>query len=180
VGIVPAPASPATPALPATAPGVPAGKQLQPPAPAQKPAAPAAPQRGLLQITAPSTLTIGQQFSLGVNVSDVKELASAPVVLTYDPVFVDFISAAEGNFLNKDGKPTVFSSKADAASGTVTVSLARGTGTGGVSGNGTLFLAMFRAKNQGPASFGFRNVNFTAADGRPLSMLPFSIVVEVH
>jgi len=178
----PPPATQVAPSAPAplpatTAPGAPAAKPAQPAA-TPTPAAP--PQRGLLQITAPSSITLGQQFNVEVKVNDVRELAAAPLVLTYDPIFVEFVSAAEGSFLNQDRKPTTFYSKAEAASGTVTITMARGAGTGGMSGNGTLLSALFRTKNQGPASFGFRNVNFTAADGKPLTMLPFSTVVDVR
>ncbi|OGR26612.1 MAG: hypothetical protein A2X83_10760 [Desulfuromonadales bacterium GWD2_54_10] len=133
-----------------------------------------------MQITAPTSIALGQQFSLEVKVSDVKELASAPLVLTYDPIFVEFVSAAEGSFLKKDGKLVAFSSKADAASGTVTITLARAAGSGGVTGAGTLVSAMFRAKNQGPASFGFRNVSFSSADGKPLTILPFTTAVDIR
>ena len=54
--------------------------------------------------------------------------------------------------MKQDGKPTTFSSKADSASGAVTVSVARSAGSGGVSGSGTLVTFQFRAANQGPAS----------------------------
>lgn len=177
--VAPAPSVPVpTPAV--TAPGATAAKPAQSAQPAAAPAPAASPQRGLLQITAPASVTLGQQFSLDVKANDVKELAAAPLVLTYDPIFVEFVSAAEGTFLNQDRKPTVFYSKVDAASGTVMITMARGAGTGGVSGSGTLFSARFRTKNQGPASFGFRNVNFTTVDGKPLTMLPFSTAVDVR
>lgn len=171
--------------------GTPAEKQLPGAIPAQAaapatapivaaPVAVAPPQRGLLQITAPSSIALGQQFNLEIKVSDVKELSSAPLVLTYDPIFVEFVSAVDGGFLKKDGKPATFSSKTDAASGTVMISMARGAGSGGVSGAGTLVSAMFRAKNQGPASFGFRNVSFSSADGKPLTILPFATAVDIR
>jgi len=148
--------------------------------PAAATAGPAPQQRGLLQITAPSSISLGQQFSLDIKANDVKDLASSSFVLTYDPIFVEFVSVAQGSFLKSDGKPTTFSNTADKASGTVTISQVRGAGIGGVSGGGTLATAIFRAKNQGPASFGFRNVSFTATDGKSLTMLPFSTAVDVH
>lgn len=170
---------------------VPAGttSQKQPatvaPATTVAPAAPLIPApapvpRSLLQIAAPSSATVGQQFSLDIKISDVTDLANAPFVLTYDPIFVDFVSISEGTLLKKDGKPTTFSSKADAAAGTVTVSLARVAGNGGVSGVGTLATASFRAKNQGPASFAFRNPAFTSSYGSALNILPFSTAVDIR
>lgn len=137
-------------------------------------------QRGLLQIAAPSSVTVGQQFSVEVKISTVTELASAPFVLTYDPIFVEFVSITEGSFMKKDGKPTSFSSKTDPAGGTVTIALGRTAATGGVSGAGTLATALFRAKNQGPASFAFRNVAFTGANGAALPILPFSTAVDIR
>ena len=142
--------------------------------------APAPVQRSLLQIAAPSSVSVGQQFNLDIKISDVKDLANAPFVLTYDPIFVDFVSISEGTLLKKDGKPTTFSSKADATAGTVTVSLVRVAGNGGISGVGTLATASFRAKNQGPASFAFRNPAFTSSYGSALNILPFSTAVDIR
>ena len=146
--------------------------------PALAPPAPAS--RSLLQIAAPSSTQVGQQFSIDIKISDVKDLANAPFVLSYDPVFVDFISITEGPFLKKDGKQTVFSSKADSASGAVTVTLKRAPGNEGVSGAGILATASFRAKNQGPASFAFRNAAFTSSYSASLNILPFSTAVDIR
>ncbi len=137
-------------------------------------------QRSLLQIAAPSTAAIGQQFSLDIKINDAMDLAKAPFVLTYDPAFVDFVAMSEGALLKKDGKATTFSSKVDAATGTVTVSLIRAPGNSGVSGGGTLATASFRAKNQGPASFAFKNVMFTSSYGAILNVLPFSTAVDIR
>lgn len=151
------------------------------PAPAPVPAALPAPpfQRSLLQIVTPNSVSVGQQFTLDIKVSEVVDLVNAPFVLTYDPIFTEFVSAAEGSFLKQGGKTTTFSSRVDSASGTVTVNLTRGAGSGGVSGAGSLASLVFRAKNQGPAGFGFRSVSFTSADGRPVTVLPFSTAIEI-
>ncbi len=153
------------------------------PAPAPSAAlvpAPAPAPRTLLQIAAPSTASVGQQFSLDIKISDVNDLATAPFVLTYDPVFVDFVSISEGAYMKKDGKPTTFGSQTDTVAGTVTVTLARAAGNSGVSGGGTLATVSFRAKNQGPASFAFRNTAFTTANGSALNILPFSTAVDIR
>lgn len=154
---------------------------LAAPAAAAAPAAPAAQpaQRGLLQISAPQSASVGQQFSVEVKISTVSDLRAAPFVLTYDPLFVEFVSAAEGDLLKQSGMPTIFSSTGNPAAGTVTISLSRRPGSVGVSGAGSLATVLFRAKNKGPASFGFNNVAFSAADGRPLTILPFNTAVEI-
>lgn len=166
---VPAPMPPPTP--------VPISGMV--PAPVPVPV-PAPVQRGLLQIAAPESVVVGKQFNVDIKVSGVTDLVSAPFVLAYDPIFVEFVSISEGPFLKNDGKSTSYSSKTDAASGTVSVSLARAAGSGGVSGGGGLATAVFRAKNQGPASFAFRNVTFSGANGVAHTILPFSTAVEIR
>jgi len=162
---------------------VPVPAPVAAPAPTPVPTPPPAPapvQRALLQIAAPESVKVGQQFNVDIKVSGVTNLSSAPFVLTYDPIFVEYVSMAEGSFMKSDGKPTTYSSKADPAAGSLTVSLARAAGSGGVSGGGGLATVVFRAKNQGPASFAFRNVSFTGTNGSAQAILPFSTAVEIR
>jgi len=147
---------------------------------AAPPVAPSPPKRGLVQIAAPAGIDIGQQFSVDIKAGDVQELASSALVLSYNPNLVEFISAAEGGFLKKDGKATIYSATASAAEGILTINLSRVPNSGGISGAGTLVSALFRAKSKGAASFGFQRVSFTSADGKPLEMLPFSTAVNVR
>ncbi|MBV5338683.1 MAG: type II secretion system protein [Deltaproteobacteria bacterium] len=172
---IPAPVSP-VPIAPLPAAIQPA--QIVPPAAAVPAPVPA--RRGLLQIAAPSSATVGQQFALDIKVSDVEDLATAPFVLTYDPALVDFIAISEGAFMKNDGKATDFGSMADSVGGTVAVTLGRKAGNGGVSGAGTLASASFRAKKQGSASFAFKNVVFGASSGSTLNILPFSTAVDIR
>jgi general secretion pathway protein D len=137
-------------------------------------------QRGTLQFLTPSRLSPEQDFKLEVKVTDVKDLSSAPFTVTYDPAFVTFVSASEGNFLKRGGGATTFTSINEAASGTLTINNSRSAGTGGVSGSGTLASLVFRAKtNKGGAGFGFSNVNFSTVTGTSHPMLPFNTAVEI-
>jgi len=133
-----------------------------------------------VQIAAPAGIDVGQQFYVDIKAGDVQNLAGAVLVLSYDPKLVDYVSAAEGTFLKKDGKPTLYSASANAADGTLTINLSRAPNSGGISGAGTLVSALFRAKGKGAASFGFQRVSFTSVDGKPLEMLPFSTAVNVR
>ncbi len=137
-------------------------------------------QRGLLQIAAPSTVTAGQPFNVDIKVNGVIDLTNAAFVLNYDSIFVEFVSMTESTFMKSDGKVTQYSGKADSATGAVTVSLSRAPGSGGVSGGGTLVTAVFRAKNQGTASFAFKNVLFSGTNGSDQTILPFSTAVEIR
>ncbi len=164
-------------------PAAPAPAAILPPSsapPAPSIPVPAVIQRSLLQIAAPSFVPAGQQFSLDIKISDVKDLANAPFVLTYDPAFVEFVSISEGALLKSDGKSASFSGRADAAAGTVNVTVVRSSGGSGVSGGGTLATVVFKAKNKGPASFAFKSSMFTASNGAALNILPFSTAVDIR
>jgi general secretion pathway protein D len=176
---------PAAPAAAAAAAATPAGTPVPavvPPPPVQVLPAVAPPpaKRGLVQLAAPAGIDVGQQFYVDIKAGDVQDLAGAALVLSYDPKLVEYVSAAEGPFLKKDGKPTSYATTANTADGTLTIKLSRAPNSGGISGAGTLVSALFRAKAKGVASFGFQSVNFTSAEGKTLDMLPFSTAVTVR
>ena len=137
-------------------------------------------QRSLLQIAAPSSVSIGQQFSLDIKISDVDDLANAPFVLTFDPALVDFVDISEGSFMKQDGKPTIFGSAADPVAGRVTVTLERVAGNVGISGGGLLATASFKAKKQGSVNFAFISTVFKSSSASALDILPFSTAVDIR
>jgi general secretion pathway protein D len=166
----PAPAEtvPATPEAPAVPP-VPVVLPLAPPPPVK---------RGLLQLSSPASIGVGQQFYVDVKVADVQGLTGASYSLTYDPNLADLVSVSEGKFLKQGGQATTFSS--NTAKGSVSIMQSRPATVAGANGVGSLASALFKTKNKGQASFGFQSVVFTAADGKPLEMLPFSTAVDVR
>lgn len=184
VPVQPIIATPGTTAKANTAPTAATGAPVAPvsnPIPEEtKPAVVEPTIRGLLQIAAPSGVAIGQQFSIDIKTADVQDVVEAPFSLMYDPIFVEFVSAKEGPFMKKDGKPTIFSATANPSNGNLAVNLERVSGSNGVSGAGTIATLTFRAKNQGPASFGFRSVNFMSTNHKPHEILPFSTTVDIR
>uniref|UniRef100_A0A831UGU0 Type II secretion system protein n=1 Tax=Geobacter metallireducens TaxID=28232 RepID=A0A831UGU0_GEOME len=176
------PPAPGQLAVPPSAAQSPVASPLPVPGPAAAPAAaapaPVTPVRGSLNIAAPAAVDLGSQFKVEIRVSDVKGLVKAPFVLLYDPIFIEYVGAAEGTFLNRDGKPTSFSAQADKAKGRVTISMAR-TGAEGIDGAGPLLTATFAAKNKGPASLGLQSVAFADQANKPIDIIPYNTVVEV-
>ncbi len=156
------------------------------PQPGRRPVAPQAPpttapviERGAMSLVAPAGVTVGQQFSVEVKAEGVKELFNAPFTLIYDPLFADYIGATEGGLLKQDGKPTTFSAVNDASKGTVAITLHRNGDSGGMTGNGALLVATFKAKNIGPLTLGFSAVNFTDKTGKSIAMVPYNVLVDV-
>ncbi|KAF0218296.1 MAG: proteinral secretion pathway protein [Geobacteraceae bacterium] len=174
-----APAAPSTGAPPPSqAPPAAGTPQAQAPVPVPPPQQPIS--RALVNITAPKSVKVNDQFTVEIKASDVSNLYNAPFILVYDPIFLDFVGAAEGSFLKQDGKPTSFRTTVDKNTGQVTIALNRVGDVGGVSGAGTLLTATLKARNKGPASFGFMGVNFTDPAGKPLDAVPYNAVVEVQ
>ena len=132
-----------------------------------------------MSLQVPAMVAVGQQFTVEVKADGVKELYSAPFSLIYDPIFSEFVSATEGGFLKQDGKPTTFSAVNDPAGGKVSITLHRNGDVGGVTGNGVLMMATFKAKNVGPLNLGFSGVNFTTGEGKNLPMVPYNVLVDV-
>jgi general secretion pathway protein D len=122
---------------------------------------------------------MGEQFMAEIKVSDAKSLLNAPFVLVFDPAFLEFQAAAEGDFLNRDGKPTTFKTTVDKTTGQVTIISARQPGDAGIGGAGTLLTASFKAKSKGPASLGFMSVKFTDVGGKIIETIPYNTVIEI-
>ena len=132
-----------------------------------------------MSIQVPASVAVGQQFTVEIKADGVKGLYSAPFSLIYDPLLAEFVSAAEGSFLKQDGKPTNFSAVNDPTGRKVAITLHRKGDIGGVTGNGTIMSATFKAKSAGPLNLGFSSVNFTDVAGRNIPMVPYNVLVDV-
>jgi general secretion pathway protein D len=137
-------------------------------------------QRGTFSVVAPESVSVGSQFDVEIKVADVKNLYSAPFTLTYDPIFLEFVTIAEGAFLTQDNKPVELSTQHDPAQGTVIVAHSRAGKVEGVNGTGTLLKATFKAKNIGPGSIGLQNIDFAAPDGKLLQIVPYNATVDIR
>ncbi|MSM38077.1 MAG: type II secretion system protein [Geobacter sp.] len=168
-----APIIPVVPSQSTDTPSQAAVKAADAPLPQTKPA------RLSVTIGAPSTVKVKDQFIVEIKAADVVGLQNAPFILAYDPIFVEYVGAAEGNLLRQDGKAVTFRVTDDKNTGQVTFALNRPADSGGVNGSGTLATVTFRARNQGPASFGLMAINFTGQGGKQYDVLPYNSVVEV-
>jgi general secretion pathway protein D len=137
------------------------------------------PSRVSVTIAAPPQVKVKDQFMVDIKASEVNNLRSAPFVLSYDPIFVEFVDATAGELLKSEGKPPVFKATNDKSTGQVTFSASLPDNASPVSGSGKITTVIFRAKNQGPASFGLMGVNFIGQGGKQIETLPYNTVVEV-
>lgn len=99
----------------------------------------------------PGTVTQsqGSTFALNVVLTHGQDITAIPVQVAYDPNVMQFMNVSGGDFLTKDGQAMSLVHRDDAATGKLLVNAQRPPGTAGVSGDGTVFSLMFKAKNKG-------------------------------
>ena len=146
------------------------------PAPAAAPAQPAAPPSANPQAAGSATLSfdpaaitqsVGKTFAVNVVLSQVQNLYSVPVQITYNPSMLEVVNVSDGNLLSRDGQPVALVHRDDPASGTLQVTATRPPNSGGVSGQGQVFTITFMAKGPGTSTLNI------ARDGlRDSSMQP--------
>lgn len=191
---VPAGAAPPQPMMPAAA--LPGTTQQVPPlaVPVTPPVAPepaaangggtpepdAAMKGGQLIISSPAGAKVGEQFTLDLRAANVDSVSAATFVLSYDAGLVEPVSFTAGDFLKQPGVKTSFSSSVDPAAGRVSVSLALPPGSPGVSGGGVMARAVFRARKQGTAAFGFMDTALRTPDARQIPVVPFATSIGIQ
>ena len=155
---------------------MPAGPAQTAPAPAAAPAQPAAPPSANPQGAGAATLSfdpatiaqsVGKTFAVNVVLSQVQNLYSVPVQITYNPNMLEVVNVSDGNLLSRDGQPVALVHRDDPSTGTLQVTATRPPNSGGVSGEGQVFTITFLAKGPGTSTLNI------ARDGlRDSSMQP--------
>lgn len=167
------PANVASPVPPVPAPSVPAPQ-------AKSPTTGQTSSRIILDVSAPQTVKVNDQFNVDVVVSEAVNLYKANFSFEYDPMLVDVVSVAEGPFLKQDSKPTTFSSQIKKDAGRIEINLGKTGDAKGVSGSGTLATITFKAKMKGPVNMGFGGADIFASGGAPMNADFYSTVTEVQ
>lgn len=134
---------------------------------------------GSLLLFGPSQISVGDVINVAITGQELNGLFSAPLFVTYDQNLFDLLSVAEGDFLSREGKATVFSTNPIPGKGELMIGYKQGVGGSGVSGDGTLFTVTFRAKAPGTAAFSVDRLNLRNAAGQRLKVVATPLAVEV-
>jgi general secretion pathway protein D len=164
----PAPASAAQPAAQAASqPTEPALAAISPKLEeAAQPGAPAVVTAAMVPSAA--EVSTGSTVTVQVNVSNVKDLAAAPMRVKYDAALLKLVEVKSGGFLGELGKQVIFSEVRSRQGGETRIQLQRLAGAGGVDGSGTLLTLKFEAKSAGLASISV--ADFSLRDSKLQSM----------
>ena len=124
---------------------------------------------------------IGDTFTLDVRAENVVDLAGWQFDIAFDPAVLQAVDVSEGDFLKTDGGATFFQSGSiDNAGGKITGLIAGRISEGGVSGNGSILQAKFKAKSEGETELALQNFLFGSAakEGIPAGPLEIHFTVE--
>jgi general secretion pathway protein D len=126
-------------------------------------------------------VAVGSTFTVQMNVTNVKDLTSAPTRFKYDPAVLKLIEVKQGGFLGKDNDEVIFSQVPSKQGGETLVQLQRVAGSTGVAGSGTLLTMKFQALAAGTSPIAV--VEFTLRNSKLLEIhaappQPASVVVK--
>ena len=166
-------APPATPRNPVVVPVTPV--PTAPPPAAQPPA----PRTATVTLAAPGALQAGGgPYTLPIQISDVTQLGSIRITLTYNPAVLRARQVTQGTFMTSGGITTVFTPRIDEA-GRVEILIGRPVGAPGVSGAGLLGAIVFDAVAAGQANLTMTATALTPS-AQPIAVQigPLSLVVR--
>lgn len=148
------------------------------PSPAAAPNAPAAAQ---LQFT-PSSATIkpGARVTLGLNVANVKDLYSIPLLIHYDPAVIQVEDVTNGGFLSGGTQEVAVVQRVDAQHGDVIVSATRQPNTPGVNGSGALLGLVVRGVAPGTSAIQILQVNARNSQQQTIPMVSGEATIHVQ
>ena len=157
-------------------------------APAQQAAMQGASMQGPAPVAAaqlhfsPATLPMktGETATLGLDVSNVKDLYSIPLLIHYNPAVVQIEEVRDGGFLSGGTQEIAIVQRIDAQRGEVVVSATRQPNTPGVNGSGTLLGFVIRAVAPGTTTLQVLEVNAHDSQQQQIPMVSGEATIQVQ
>ncbi len=130
----------------------------------------------------PSSATIkpGARVTLGLNVSNVHDLYSIPLLIHYDPSVIQVEDVTNGGFLSGGTQEVAVVQRIDAQHGDVIVSATRQPNTPGVSGSGTLLGLVIRGVAPGTSPIQILQVNGRDSQQKTIPMVSGEATIRVQ
>lgn len=126
------------------------------------------------------TITNGGTFTVSVTMNGGSDVASVPLQITYDPKHLSVVKIDNGDFLTKDGQPVALVNRDDVTSGVLVASASRPPGSGGVSGQGTVFTVTLQAKQPGDTVLSITRPGARNSQQQPIQVLGSQMTVKVQ
>jgi len=151
-----------------------------PPTQAPSPAVAQSPAAQLQFNPSSATIKPGARVTLGLNVSNVKDLYSIPLLIHYDPSVIQVEDVTNGGFLSGGTQEIAVVQRIDAQHGDVIVSATRQPNTPGVNGSGTLLGLVVRGVAPGTSPIQILQVNGRNSQQQPIPMVSGEATIKVQ
>jgi general secretion pathway protein D len=149
-------------------------------APAQQPGAPSGSAAQLQFTPSSATIKTGQRLALGLNVANVNDLYSIPLLIHYDPKIIQVEDVTNGGFLSGGNQEVAIVQRVDAQNGQVIVSATRQPNTPGVNGSGALLGLVVRAVAPGTSPIQILQVNARNSQQQTIPMVSGEATINVQ
>ncbi len=130
----------------------------------------------------PATVVLkaGDTTTLGLAVSNVRDLYSIPLMIHFDPAVVRVEEVRDGGFLSGGSQQVAVVQRIDQQQGQVIVSATRQPNTPGVNGTGTVFGFVVRAVGPGTARLQILQVNAHDSQQQTIPMVSGEATIQVQ
>jgi len=130
----------------------------------------------------PPTLdqAVGATFTVNVNLAGGQNVYSVPVQVLYNPRVLQLLNVSNGPLLSKDGQTVALVNRDDSMAGILQLTASRPPGSGGISGDGSVFTLTFQARAPGQATL---SINRAMVKNAAMQIVPASgsqAIVTVH
>ncbi len=105
----------------------------------------------------------GAPYSVPISVTNVSQLGSITITLTYDPAVLKAEAVVQGSFMQQGGVTPTFTPKVDAAAGRVDIVVTRGVDQPGATGTGPIAGVVFKGVASGTSKITVVGVAMTPA-----------------
>jgi general secretion pathway protein D len=167
-------------AVPPNGPGVPPQGITN--ASVTQPVAASAPAGSAIVSFDPPTLDqpVGATFTVNIALAGGQNVYAVPLQVMYNPRVLQVLNVSNGPLLSKDGQPVALVNRDDSMAGILQLSASRPPGSGGISGDGTVFTLTLQARAPGQATL---SINRAAVKNASMQNVPASgsqAIVTVH
>jgi len=122
----------------------------------------------------------GDSTTLGLAVTNVKDLFSIPLLIHYDPAVIQVDDVRDGGFLSGGDQGIAIVHSIDQAHGQVIISATRKPNTPGVNGSGTLLGIVIRGLAPGASTLQVLQVNARDSQQRTVPMVSSEAAIQVQ
>jgi len=141
--------------------------------------APTAPAQIILTAPGNELQLGGAPYTVPVRITDVSQLGSVTLTITFDPAVLRATTVSPGTFMQQGGASPAFAPKIDAAAGRIDIAISRDSKLPGAAGTGLLAAIAFQTVGAGTSRISITGVAMTPA-GQPIPVqtVPATVTVK--